>query len=245
MGYLSLGTGSSANDGTGDPLKTIFDKIKSMLIELYGNVYSSETGNKVFATPDGTTGLPSLRSMALNDLPDTGAAAGDQLNYTSVGPEWSRTGNPAGSILSYAAASAPTGWLVCDGAEVSRATYSDLYAVISTMYGVGDGATTFNLPDLQGRGVVGVGQGDTAEGGGTGTARLLADEGGAETHTLTSNEVPNHSHTYQVAGVTAGTKFLSFGTAYGTTAATSSSSGGGQDHNNMQPFLALTYIIKT
>lgn len=62
---------------------------------------------------------------------------------------------PAGSVLSYAGASAPSGWLLCDGTAVSRTTYAALYAVIGDTYGAGDGSTTFDLPDLRGRAVFG------------------------------------------------------------------------------------------
>ena len=55
---------------------------------------------------------------------------------------------PTGSIQPYAGASIPSGWLLCDGSAVSRTTYSDLFSVISTVYGTGDGSTTFNLPDF-------------------------------------------------------------------------------------------------
>jgi microcystin-dependent protein len=58
---------------------------------------------------------------------------------------------PTGVILSYGGASAPTGWLLCDGSAVSRTTFAGLFAVLSTSFGVGDGSTTFNLPDLRGR----------------------------------------------------------------------------------------------
>lgn len=58
---------------------------------------------------------------------------------------------PAGMVLHFANATAPTGWLICDGSAVSRTTYADLYAAISTIYGVGDGSTTFNVPDLRGQ----------------------------------------------------------------------------------------------
>jgi microcystin-dependent protein len=51
----------------------------------------------------------------------------------------------------WAGSTAPTGWLLCNGAAVSRTTYSDLFAVISTTYGTGNGSTTFNVPDLQRR----------------------------------------------------------------------------------------------
>lgn len=58
---------------------------------------------------------------------------------------------PAGAIMAYAANSAPTGWLLCDGSAVSRTTYAALFSVISTTWGIGDGSTTFNVPDLRGQ----------------------------------------------------------------------------------------------
>ncbi len=58
---------------------------------------------------------------------------------------------PTGSILPYGGATAPTNFLLCDGTAVSRATYAALFAILSTSYGVGDGANTFNLPNLSGR----------------------------------------------------------------------------------------------
>jgi len=58
---------------------------------------------------------------------------------------------PTGVVLPFAGLSAPSGWLACDGTAISRTTYATLFAAISTSYGVGDGSTTFNLPDLRGR----------------------------------------------------------------------------------------------
>lgn len=60
-------------------------------------------------------------------------------------------GIPAGALMPYGAASAPPGWLLCDGTAVSRTTYAYLYSIIGTTYGAGDGSTTFNLPDMRGR----------------------------------------------------------------------------------------------
>jgi len=57
---------------------------------------------------------------------------------------------PPGVILPYGAATAPSGYLLCDGSAVSRTTYADLFSVIGTTYGAGDGSTTFNLPHLKG-----------------------------------------------------------------------------------------------
>lgn len=59
------------------------------------------------------------------------------------------SGNIVGQVCFFAMATAPTGFLTCNGAAVSRTTYADLFAAIGTLYGVGDGSTTFNLPDLR------------------------------------------------------------------------------------------------
>jgi microcystin-dependent protein len=64
---------------------------------------------------------------------------------------------PAGFVGTFAGASAPAGWLLCDGAAVSRTTYADLFTAISTVYGVGDNSTTFNVPDMRETLIVGVG----------------------------------------------------------------------------------------
>ena len=64
---------------------------------------------------------------------------------------------PVGTILTYAIATAPTGFLICDGSAVSRTTYAELFAVIGTTWGSGDGSTTFNLPDFQAVAPIGAG----------------------------------------------------------------------------------------
>lgn len=104
------------------------------------------------------------------------------------------------AVLPFAGANAPTGWLMCDGSAVSRTTFAELFASIGTTYGTGDGSTTFNLPDLRGR--VAAGKDNmggtpanrlTAAGAGiTGTA--LGATGGSQTHTLTTGQMPAHSH---------------------------------------------------
>ncbi len=89
----------------------------------------------------------------------------------------------AGIVMSFAGATAPEGWLLCDGSAVSRSTYSALFDVIGTTYGAGDGSTTFNVPDLSGKVIIGV----------SGT-HALGTNGGEETHTLLTAELPAHTH---------------------------------------------------
>lgn len=136
---------------------------------------------------------------------DTFAAISDASSYVRV-HSYQRAAVPpnmfpVGSVIDYAGSSAPAGWILCYGQNVSRTTYAALFAAIGVTYGVGDGSTTFTLPDLRGRVVAGK---DNM--GGTSANRLtdqtngldgdtLGDTGGAETHTLTTAQMPAHTHT--------------------------------------------------
>lgn len=91
--------------------------------------------------------------------------------------------NPAGIIMPFAGTVAPQGCLLCDGSAVSRITYAALFAVIGTTYGAGDGETTFNIPNLAGRVVIGSSQ-----------SHALGTTGGSETVTLTADQLPAHTH---------------------------------------------------
>jgi microcystin-dependent protein len=146
---------------------------------------------------------------------------------------------PAGVIVPYAGASAPTNWLLCDGSAVSRSTYSVLFAVTSTQFGVGNGTTTFNLPDLRGRVPVGIDTGQSE-------FNVRGETGGAKTHTLTTSEMPSHSHTITTFGNAAAVEggFFVEGLVNAGTRGTNNT-GGGAAHNNLQPYIALQYIIKT
>ena len=107
---------------------------------------------------------------------------------------------PTGMVAPFAGTDAPEGWLPCDGRAVSRTDYAALFAVVGTVYGAGDGATTFVLPDLRGRVAAGLDDmGGTAAGRLTGRpggvdGTALGASGGAETHTLGETEIAEHGH---------------------------------------------------
>jgi len=147
---------------------------------------------------------------------------------------------PPGVILPYGGATAPSGYLLCDGSAVSRTTYADLFDVIGTTYGAGDGSTTFNLPDLKGKVPVGK---DSSQA----EFDTLGETGGAKTHTLTEDEIPSHAHT--IEGRTGGSggpdRVVKGNYTDNITNLSTSSVGGGQAHNNLQPYITLNYIIKT
>lgn len=148
---------------------------------------------------------------------------------------------PIGAIQAYAGTTTPTGWLICDGSAVSRTTYSELFEAIGTTYGSGDESTTFNLPDLRGRTAIGAGTGTATDA----TVHSLGDVGGEETHTLTVNEMPTHTH--NSGAITSNIGSGSYNGTYlqqGNTGSWMQSKGGDQSHNNMQPYIVTNYIIK-
>jgi microcystin-dependent protein len=138
---------------------------------------------------------------------------------------------------------APRGWAFCDGQILPISQNQSLYSLLGTMYG-GDGRTAFALPDLRGRAAVHAGPTITQ-----------GQKPGQETHTLTTGEIPAHTHTAKgsTAGATTGSPaggYLAaavnvYGSPAGTTLepSTLGPAGGGAAHNNMQPSLVLRYCI--
>ena len=150
---------------------------------------------------------------------------------------------PTGAILPYGGSSAPSEFLLCNGAAVSRTTYSSLFTVISTTFGVGDGSTTFNLPDM--KDVFPMGKGTTYS--------TLGGTGGAATKNLA------HTHTMTLSGYTTSTDVPGFRpgilaaassesndySALKVTGTVASGSGGSATQDVLNPYLTLNYIIKT
>lgn len=125
---------------------------------------------------------------------DTATNAANATN-DSLGNNIANTYLPAvvGAVVAFAGSTSPAGWLLCDGSAVSRTTYAALFSVIGTTYGDGNGSTTFNLPNLVNRMMVG-----------TGGLYALGSTGGEASHALTEAELASHTHTFTGTAVNSG-----------------------------------------
>lgn len=122
----------------------------------------------------------------------------------------------------------PTGWLLCNGQAISRTTYSALFALIGTVYGSGDGSTTFNLPDYKGKTIIGKDSGQTE-------FNAINNTGGGKTHTLTKNELPTGMYFGGSLDVAANGGSGGLG---------SIQQGGGQSFSILNPHIVENWIIK-
>ncbi len=166
---------------------------------------------------------------------------GQEINLPPQGPS-GPDGNPLGTVISFMGTSAPTGYLVCDGAEYEISAYPALANFFEQQFGTknhfgGNGTDTFAVPDFRDRFVLG--------GGGTHT---VGETGGEETHTLTVEEMPEHSHglqtnpsPYQQTSKVA--SLVSTENGYRFDFSTEKT-GDTVPHNNMPPYYVLCYIIK-
>lgn len=149
---------------------------------------------------------------------------------------------PIGAILPFSSDTVPNGWLLCDGSSFSTTSYPELFNVIGTTYGYDDDRNP-KLPDLRGR--VAVGKKDATSADDT-EFSILGNTGGEKTHTLTTSEIPSHSHHISSVGIGSGSygyniSSLSIGSEQKEY---TDNTGGGQPHNNLQPYLVTNYIIK-
>lgn len=187
---------------------------------------------------------------------------------------------PPGTIVMTGRSTAPAGWLVCNGAEVDRTLYAGLFAAIGLTFGSGNGTTTFNLPDMRGRVAAGVGTGTGGGASGTGAptggtalaAVALAGWFGTNDVTLTSSQIPAHTHpitdpghahnvsmTHGDGGSITTERVLRDANSNGATSSNSpgaavstttgitvnNNTGGGGSHTNLQPTVGLNFIIRT
>ena len=193
---------------------------------------------------DITGGVASVDSLSSGGLQISASKLkvgyGEGLAATSAGELYATGYTPTGTIVMWSTSSAPASLLICycteyDGSASS--TYADLWDVLGTTYG-GSSVSAFNVPDLRTRIAVGLSANATAA-----YCSAMGYTDGVSAHTLTTAEMPSHTHNDAGSsfGVAGGSGDFAAGSAANTT---TSAAGGGGAHNNLQPYIVLTYIIK-
>ncbi|MCI5058782.1 MAG: phage tail protein, partial [Flavobacteriales bacterium] len=239
---MTCGPGNTINFGS-----------QQLQANVRGIVLSNTTGGYALTTNVGNVGIATatpaeqLHVEGSIRMVDGNQTDGDVMVSDANGTaSWQPVGVPTGAVMPYAAAAAPTGWLLCDGSAVSRTTYANLFALIGTTYGAGDGSTTFNVPDMQGRVPVGSGNGVYKNGGiahSTSdplTSRTLGTYDGAEypSGQPLGGSASSPAGAGNYIGAITGADIIFHGTSSGANMA------GNTEGGNMQPFLVLNYIIK-
>jgi microcystin-dependent protein len=235
-----VGTVGGGSDIDGAAVKTLSASGQIITFVCDGSKYFSLSTNldtdTVLSSSSDLTAMSS--SATAMDISSDYLLVGDGSDSEAIKKQLiDRIVMPIGSVVPYAGSTTPTnkGWLLCDGSAVSRTTYAALFALISTTYGIGDGSTTFNLPDCTGRVVAGKESSETrlttAESGINGGT--LGATGGAESVTLTVSEIPGAANTEGLQN--SGDNLREY---------LQSPSSSASSHNNTQPTIVLNYIIR-
>jgi microcystin-dependent protein len=226
-----------APSGINNAIRELMSQLKNQQTGADGDNFT--VGGNLAVTGTATfTGVPSGPT----------ASAGTNTTQLATTAFVLSNSNPTGGIMMWTTGTAPTGWLLCAGTAVSRSTYAALFAVIGTTFGVGDGSTTFNVPNYTNRTPYGTTVGAT---GGTADAVVVS-----HTHTATVDD-PGHTHTGEVGTFDTSDNAQGGGgrpTPKGrTTISTSttgitvanSTTGVSGTNANLPPYLGINFIIKT
>ena len=173
---ISTTSANAANDG-------YIPAISFLRPGVTGRMIGLSTTNR-FRTVDNGGGIGYLLDTVTGV--DTNSYQNGSITYAKLAQALINLICPIGIVAPFAGINIPNGWFVCDGTAVSRTTYSALFAQLGTYWGVGDNINTFNLPNLVNRAPIGFGAGALA---------VFGSVGGEINHTLSSNEMPAHSHT--------------------------------------------------
>ena len=214
-----------------------------------GDKYYNTTDNKIYTATSNDWANPQtpIENIFYIILETQNIYTYDDENETLVSVGGGAGGGdsaPIGQVSMYAGSTAPNGFLMCDGSAVSRTTYSDLYNVIGTTYGTGDGSTTFNLPNIKGRVVVMIDSNDT-------DFDTLGETGGSKTDSLSNayTKMVDDGNGKLYFNVSGGKNWTStnYLSVSGSTSASQNSTYGinlGGSVSKVQPYIVLNYIIK-
>jgi len=218
----------------------------------------SVTGNETVTGTLGVTGATSLTTGSISGVMTAPtAAAGTNTTQIATTAFVLANGVPTGGLVMWPTGTAPSGFLLCTGTAVSRTTYASLFAIVGTTFGIGDGSTTFNLPNYTNRMPYGTTVGAT---GGTADAVVVSHN-----HSFTGSALGNHSHTTtfnQTSKSNNATPYIlsnpyigenlngqvalpTSDASAGTPSGTISTEGVSGTNANLPPYLGINFIIKT
>ncbi len=211
--------------------------IKARLKTTWAVLFNLETGE----LKDDVIGYAKLTDLSPDPAGTFTQVTVNAKGLVTAGTSVASTAVPVGAVIFWPADVTPDGYFECDGRSLSRTDYSDLFDVLDETWGSND-SSTFKIPDFRSRFLYG-----------KGGSKDIADTGGAETVTLSTAEMPSHSHSISpddmedsgggdVSGTTVYGGTVGTGAASGTL--TIGSTGGGQAHDNMPPYSVGKWIIK-